>query len=208
MDYHKNSVSPDFIKEINAHLDSLGYESSMWVFPGDDKVVRDLIEKYLFIDGSTVMKCLGGFPTGNVYSVIRAVKFSDTKRAFEIHYDNYEDTLLIPLMVPPEEPKGDIHIYENSRRRPGNIFWHVIVKLLVQNKLAIRYLLTNMKQKFVKISVAPGDVVHFNGFRSLHYNEGVSSERRSLLIHFNKPFEGSFLVKLIEAYSRFKVRYF
>jgi hypothetical protein len=206
MKRYENSVSPEFINEINAYLDTMKYENSMWVFPGEDATVRELIQKHLFVAGSPIMECLDGFPPEKVYSVIRAVKFSDTKRAFEIHYDNYEDTLLIPLKLPKDEPKGDIHIYENSRRRPSNILWHVIVKVLVQNKFAIRFMLKHLKNNFIKVSVLPGDVVQFNGFRSLHYNEGVSSERRSLLIHYNKPFENSFIVKLIEAYSRFKVR--
>jgi len=206
MKRYENFVSPEFINEINTYLDTFKYENSMWVFPGEDTTVRELIQKHLFVPGSPIMECLGGFPPEKVYSVIRAVKFSDTKRAFEIHYDNYEDTLLIPLKLPKDEPRGDIYIYENSRRRPSNILWHVIVKVLVQNKFAIRFMLKNLKDKFTKVSVLPGDVIQFNGFRSLHYNEGVSSERRSLLIHFNKPFENSLIVKLIEAYSRFKVR--
>jgi hypothetical protein len=51
-----------------------------------------------------------------------------------------------------------------------------------------------------------GDVVHFNGFTSLHYNTSVASEHRSLVIHNTMPFEKTKIARWIDTYSRYRVK--
>ena len=59
-------------------------------------------------------------------------------------------------------------------------------------------------QKFKKLSVQPGSFLHFNGFVNLHFNIRIDKdERLSILIHNDKVFEKSIIVKLTEMYSRF-----
>ena len=60
--------------------------------------------------------------------------------------------------------------------------------------------------KFELLNVQPGDIVSFPGFTTLHYNNPVSSERRSILIHNHKSFKDSYTVQIIEKISKLNVR--
>jgi hypothetical protein len=148
----------------------------------------------------------------NSYVVTRRAFPTDAEISYGFHFDNYESTILVPLKVPSSELSGDIVVWENARKKPSNVITHVITKLFFQNPVTYYFLkkLYEKKskfQKFKRFSLKPGDFLHFDGFVNLHFNLPVGSEERlSLLIHNEKIFEKSFIVKLIEIYSRFTVR--
>jgi hypothetical protein len=143
------------------------------------------------------------------YIVTRKVNKENSKVAFRPHFDNYSSTLLIPLKVPDSNLNGDIILWENSRKTPGNVLSHFFSKLLFQNPMATKRFVKmfNQKKKFVRHSIKPGDFAHFDGFVGLHFNLNVDSgERMSLLIHNNKKFSNTFIVRMIEKYSQYSVK--
>lgn len=143
------------------------------------------------------------------YIVTRKVNKANSKVAFRPHFDNYSSTLLIPLKVPESTLNGDIILWENARGTPGNVISHFISKLIFQNPVATKRLVKMFQQnkKFVRHYVKPGSFVHFDGFTGLHFNLNVDSgERMSLLIHNNKKFANTFIVKMIEKYSQYSVK--
>ena len=143
------------------------------------------------------------------YIVTRKVNKTNSKVAFRPHFDNYSSTLLIPLKVPDSNLNGDIILWENARKTPGNVFSHFLSKLFFQNPISTPQLVKmfNKNKKFVRHSVKPGSVAHFDGFVGLHFNLNVDSgERMSLLIHNNKKFANTFIVKMIEKYSQYSVK--
>ena len=143
------------------------------------------------------------------YIVTRKVNKANSKVAFCPHFDNYSSTILIPLKVPDSKLNGDIILWENARRTPGNVISHMISKLFFQNKIATKKLVKMFSgnKKFVRHSVKPGSFVHFDGFVGLHFNLNVDSgERMSLLIHKNKKFANTFIMKMIEKDSQYSVK--
>ena len=129
--------------------------------------------------------------------------------AFCPHFDNYSSTFLIPLKVPDSKLNGDIILWENARKTPGNVISHMISKLYFQNSVMTKKLVKmfNENKKFIRHSVKPGSFVHFDGFVGLHFNLNVDSgERMSLLIHNDKKFADTFIVKMIEKYSQYSVK--
>jgi len=170
----------------------------MWIFPDKDKDLQDYLKSKLSL--------IQIFPKGaidNSYIVIRCVKKSDTKRAYEAHFDNYEKTWVVPLKMPNKKPDGALYAWENARKTPTNLISHIATKILFQNRVARLLYKTMLKNKFKEVTIRPGDIGHFNGFTTLHYNTNVCEERRSILIHWNKPFQGTKTVDIIEKYSQY-----
>lgn len=146
------------------------------------------------------------------YIVTRKVNHIDNKFSHLAHFDNYETSILIPLIIPNSAQNGDIVVWEKARENPSNSVFHFFSKLFFQNKLSTYifkklYLAGSSLQKFKRYPIKPGDYLVFDGFVDFHFNLPVDSgERLSLLIHNKKAFEDSIIVKMIEKYSQFSVR--
>ena len=91
----KNVVDHCFIKKINAYLDKVTYESSLWIFPGEHPALYKLIKNDLSI--APFFKSI--LKRKDCYIVIRMVNKSDSKRSLEAHFDNYTRTFFIPLKI-------------------------------------------------------------------------------------------------------------
>lgn len=200
--HFEKKIDSNFIEKMNNHIASIGsYNNSLWLFEEDYpdffKELRNELIKNNF---------LKKYVNENSYIVIRCIKQNDKKRSFESHFDNYEETILIPLMVPDELPRGELMMWPNARRYPKNIIEHLITKIKFQNKIFRFLLRKQIFTKFQKIDIQPGDVVKFPGFTTLHYNNPVSSERRSILIHNKKIFNGNYIVEIIEKLSKLNVK--
>ncbi len=137
-----------------------------------------------------------------MYIVIRCVKKIDKKRSFDVHFDNYKNTFLLPIKIPPIEPKGQFFIWENTRNGINGVLSHIFSKLFYQNFITRFLVRNNILKIFKRINCDIGDIIHFNGFNSLHYNENVSSERRSILIHSNRGIKNSSIINLSEKLSQ------
>ena len=141
------------------------------------------------------------------YIVTRKANAEAPKKiAYGPHFDNYDSTILVPIRVPNSNFNGDIVLWERARRYPSNIFFHLCTKILFQNPLA-EWLLAKTylhNNKFKRYRIKPGQFVVFDGFVDLHFNLHIEKEERvSLLIHNNKQFKDSFIVKLLEDYSKY-----
>ena len=199
--HNYNVLDKDFIWKINEIIDSMNYDSSLWLFEDDDLELFELIRTNLM--SNNFMK---HHINKNTYIVIRCVKASDKKRSYESHFDNYEQTFVVPIKIPNDAPRGELMIWENARRFPKSLIEHIFTKLIFQNIIFRFFMKLFLINKFELLNVQPGDIVSFPGFTTLHYNNPVSSERRSILIHNHKSFKDSYTVQIIEKISKLNVR--
>jgi hypothetical protein len=200
MKIYKNIISDDFLITVNKYIDERPYNESVVFFDNEKSKIHNYIKKELSKNILFNKIC------EESYIVIRCVKDNDKKMRYYPHYDNYLDTYVIPLLIPEISPRGELHYLENARKIPKNIFISTITKFIVQNFLARLIIKNYLGHLFLTLNVSPGDVVHFNGLTTLHYNKTVSSERRSILIHINNPFKNTLLNKLIEHFGRLNVK--
>jgi len=199
----KKIVELDKVKKLNNILDKKISGEATWVFQGDyieiDAIVKDIIEN----STKDFSNLIDSKKTKDIYWTIRVATKDAASVAGYMHYDSYRSTVLVPLKLPNEAPRGDLNIWENSRRHPKYMIVHLFQKVLIQSRLGIKFLKTVYPKKFIKVTVKPGDTLRFNGFLSLHFNDLPSAERRSLLLHFDREFDSSILTDIIERYSRF-----
>jgi hypothetical protein len=204
MQYYSKTIPDETLEKLTDFLEAQHKINATFSFHQDNsKFLSDL--KEIFKNIPEVRDLI----KEDSYIVTRKVNKGNSKVAFRPHFDNYSSTLLIPLKVPDSVLNGDIILWENARRTPGNVLSHFFSKLLFQNPVATKRLVKMFQQnkKFVRYSVKPGDFVHFDGFTGLHFNLNVDSgERMSLLIHNNKKFANSFIVRMIEKYSQYSVK--
>jgi hypothetical protein len=177
------------------------YDSAMWIFEEDNPKLIRLIRDYFGINEE-----MRELVDEKSYIVIRCVKKKDQVRSYESHFDNYEESFVVPLKVPLELPRGELMVWYNARRYPHGLLEHIFTKGIFQNKIFRMFMKKFLMSKFIEVDVRPGDVARFAGFTTLHFNNPVSSERRSILIHNHRAFDGSRLVALVEKISKLNVK--
>jgi hypothetical protein len=193
----KSEVSKLNIKKINKLLDSLIYDKVLFVFPLEHLELRKKVIKIL--SGSS--KFISEIINEDSYIVFRLAKPHLREQSW-YHFDNYINTYVISIKIPSTDPKGNLYIWSNARKSPKNIFMHLLTKMLFQNLFSYRLINLFFCNKFKEVDQKEGDVLLFNGFTSLHYNEMTSSENRIIVIHNTKPFYKSKIVFCIEWFSR------
>ncbi len=204
MEEYTNRIPAETLSVLTSYLEKKHQENTTFSFHQDNSEFLNQL-RIIFKDIPEICNSL----KEDSYIVTRKVNKANSKVAFCPHFDNYSSTLLIPLKVPDSKLNGDIILWENARKTPGNVISHMISKLFFQNKIMTKRLVKmfNENKKFTRHSVKPGSFVHFNGFVGLHFNLNVDSgERMSLLIHNNKKFANTFIVKMIEKYSQYSVK--
>jgi len=200
MKIYKSLISQDFILAVNKIIDSKPYKNSIVFFDNENSEIHKYIKEEL--SKNILFKEI----LPDAYIVVRCVKDSDRKMQNYPHFDNYLDTYVIPVLIPIYKPQGELRYIENARKIPKNIYKSTITKFIAQNFFA-RYIIKKyLNPSFLSLNINPGDIAHFNGLTTLHYNEAVSSERRSILIHINNPFKNTILNKLIEYFGRLNVQ--
>ncbi len=199
-----NRISDETLVKLTAYIESRHQANATFSFHKDNSELLAQLRS-IFQDIPEIYDSL----KEDSYIVTRKVNKTNSKVAFRPHFDNYSSTILIPLKVPASNLNGDLILWENARKTPGNVFLHMISKLFFQNPVATKRLvkLFHENKKFKRCSVKPGSFVQFDGFVGLHFNLNVDSEERmSLLIHNNKKFANTFIVKMIEKYSQYSVK--
>lgn len=205
---YKNILDQKFLKSINTELDRFNFKDSLWIFPNENPYLHKKIKS----DLSKISFFKNIIANENNYIVLRLVNDKDTKRSLEAHFDNYIHTYYIPLKLPnsskaiKNDLQGHLYYWNKARPMPRSIFTHIFSKGLFQNRIAANLLQRYFMHKFKRAKANIGDVVHFNGFTSLHYNTSVASEHRSLVIHNTMPFEKTKIARWIDAYSRNRVK--
>jgi len=205
----KNIINANFIKKINAYLDNVSYKDSLWIFPGEHPKLYKLIINNL--SSTSFFKSI--LNKNDCYIVLRMINQNDIKRSLEAHFDNYSKTYFIPLKIPEKNlssakrnMQGNLFLWEKARLMPKSLTIHICTKIIFQNKYISKIIRWLNSNSFKEVSLNLGDVLYFNGFTTFHYTSLVSSEHRSLVIHTDMPFKGNKIARLIDQYSRYRVK--
>jgi hypothetical protein len=202
----KNVINKKIIKQLNLVLDSYKVKKSLWIFPGDNNLLENKVKSFIIKD--TFLRNL--INIRDAYIVFRIVNEEDKSRSLEGHFDNYLNTYYIPLKLPtkrnPRNFRGEMYFWKNARLMPNSNFRHIFDKFLFQNILSRKLIPILFKKNFKYAEPEIGDMLFFNGFTTLHYNTPTLSQHRSLVIHTIMPFGRSLFEKLIDSYSRFRVK--
>ena len=205
---YKNILDQKFIESINIKLDRFNFKDSLWIFPNENPYLHKKIKS----DLSKISFFKNIIANESNYIVLRLVNEKDIERSLEAHFDNYIHTYYIPLKLPrsiraiKNDLQGHLYYWNKTRSMPRSIFSHIFTKGLFQNKIAAYVIQHYFTHKFKRVKADIGDVIHFNGFTSLHYNTSVASEHRSLVIHNTMPFEKTQVARGIDIYSRYRVK--
>lgn len=195
---YQSKISLHSIAQINSQLDKLAYSSTKFVFPGEHVLLR---EKILQILKQSVF--LQKVINEESYIVFRLVKPQSTKSSNWYHFDNYINTYVVPIKLPVIRPKGNLLLWQNARRPPLNLLSHLLSKILFQNYISYLFVSRFFLHKFEEVEPREGDILRFDGFTTLHYNQMTSTENRIIVIHNAKPFRNSKIIFFIEWLSRF-----
>jgi hypothetical protein len=202
MELFKNDISQETTNKINDFIDkNYPYQDSLWVFPNLNpeffnffrEQCPDFADKYI---------------TDDCYIVLRLVKPGCLERAYEFHFDQYQKTVVVPLMKGESTMNGDLLIQENARKTPSNIWIQLVQKALYQCSPMRAFFkrCASKHRRFTRVDIPVGHSAIFNGITSLHGNLPVlDSERRTILIHSEKLFEHSPITRYIESFSQFAV---
>ena len=199
---YSNIIENSFISELNAEINRIPYEKSMWLFEVDNSILFSKIRTYL-TQHPTIKKYI----YDDTYIVIRCVKNTDKQRQYESHFDNYKEKFVLPLLIPQHQPKGELMAWFSARRNPKSFIEHFFTKAFFQNRIFRFFMKKYLLNRFKLLEINPGDVASFNGFTTLHFNFPVSDERRSILIHNNKAYSENIFGKMIDELSRINVKY-
>ncbi len=133
------------------------------------------------------------------YQVLRCLA-GDTgkKHAYFFHYDSYDLTALLPIVMPKEGQKGDLLMIPNSRGFRKTYLANLIDKVMLDNKITQQLLSKQWIRtllRFKKISMTPGNIYFFWGTRSIHANEPCDPDkiRATALFHYVDPHSQSWL---------------
>lgn len=194
-----NCMTPEVIAKINHFIDeNFPYQDAKFVF--QDPKFRDF-----FV--ANISPEIRAYIKPESYIVLRMIKPRGGVHAYDFHFDNYAQTILVPLMTPDAHQNGDLLLRHHTRGAPRFILMHIWQKFLFQNTLALKLWswLATKERFFRRVRVKPGSALVFDGSRSLHGNMPVQAgERRSVLIHNQKLFSGSKAVEWIEGYSQYR----
>jgi hypothetical protein len=129
-----------------------------------------------------VFRCLSG-PVGQ-------------KNSYIFHYDTYVLTVLVPIIIPEDAPRGDLLMFPNARPIRRAYLHNLLDKALVDNPISRRILkFVAKRRKFgaVAINMRPGNLYFFWGYRTIHANEPCdpANVRATALIHFGDPHQGN-----------------
>jgi hypothetical protein len=136
-------------------------------------------------------------PEVEFYQVLRCLTGQDIARESLIfHYDSFLITALVPVLIPTKGQRGDFLMFPNTRRIRSTYLTNLIDKVLVDNKLS-QWVFKRVAQSnrfgVKRISLVPGNLYFFWGYRSIHTNEPCDPDqlRSTALFHFADPHANS-----------------
>ncbi len=140
-------------------------------------------------------------PEVKFYQILRCLTGrSALRHSLRFHYDSYLITLLIPIEIPTEGPRGDFLIIPNTRGVRSNYLLNLVDKVLVDSAVTqwlLRRLHRHRSRWIRHVHLMPGNLYIFWGYRSIHTNEPVNERavRATALFHYVDPHDGSALKK-------------
>jgi hypothetical protein len=144
-------------------------------------------------------------PEFDLYQVVRFVKGSNGRRVSgAFHYDSYVLTALLPLVM-PKDGSGRLLLMRASRKIRRWYFVNMIDKMLVENRYMQRWLRKRANigdRRIIHLSLIPGNLYLFWGYRSIHTNEPTdpTALRATALFHYGDPHFNSSLRQHIRAH--------
>ena len=177
-------------------------------FAGEEPVAGTLLQvlsnSTAFVDLLHQIYALGAHrpaPDQSLYQLLRCLKgASGLKHALLFHYDSYVVTALLPVIIPTEGQKGSLVMAPNIRPIRASYLFNLIDKIILDNP-ATQFLLRKAHRlgllKLTQISMVPGNLYFFWGYRSAHANEACDPDkiRATALFHFGDPHADSRLRK-------------
>ncbi|MEE7446633.1 hypothetical protein MRF4_01640 [Methylobacterium radiotolerans] len=136
-------------------------------------------------------------PEVGFYQILRCLAGGGARtHSMRFHFDSYVLTALIPITMPDHGSPGRLIIHPNTRALRRSYLVNLVDKVLVDNPLAQK-LLTRAynrgSRRVIRLSLKPGSLYFFWGYRSLHTNEPCDSDaiRATALLHYVDPHAGS-----------------
>jgi hypothetical protein len=106
------------------------------------------------------------------------------------HFDSYVLTALIPIPVPDHGNPGRLIIHPNSRGIRRTYLRNLVNKVLVDNRLSqtlFNAAYRRGSKRVIRLSLKPGNLYFFWGYRSLHTNERATPMRSAPLHSCTTP---------------------
>ncbi|NTF81935.1 hypothetical protein G6L94_13750 [Agrobacterium rhizogenes] len=136
-------------------------------------------------------------PDQPYYQILRCLTGSTgRKHSMVFHFDSYLLTVLLPIEVPTGKDNGELIVLPNFRRVRRWYASNLVDKILLDNPLtqwALRSMAKSIPDRFLRISMVPGNLYFFWGYRSIHTNAPCDPEkiRATALFHYADPHRGS-----------------
>lgn len=151
------------------------------------------------------IKVASGAP---VKQILRCLSGSSAlEHCFYFHFDSFELTALVPIVIPQGDRAGDLIMFPNARRRRRSYVLNAIDKALLekaggQTRARRR---ASRPDAALRVKLQPGNLYFFNGNRSLHANDDTDPQaiRATLLIHFGGTHHDHWL-RRIRAVQKFR----
>ena len=136
-------------------------------------------------------------PDVSFYQVCRCLTGkAGRKHSYAFHYDSYALTVVLPVQIPTEGPRGDLLVFPNVRSMRRLYLTNLLDKVLIENRVSQAVLLFAFRKGWWKgaaVRLRPGDMYFFWGNRSLHTNEPCDPDalRVTAVFHYGKEYENN-----------------
>ncbi len=145
------------------------------------------------------------------YQILRCLKGKTAAHHSNyLHYDSYCLTALFPIAMPERGAGGELLVFPSQRPIRKSYWVSAIEKAIIDLKPVQRLLNAGIRRKLLKplrLTLEPGSVYFFWGYRSLHTNDRCASSalRATALLHYANPHQNSTtstLRKTLRIFSR------
>jgi len=136
-------------------------------------------------------------PDVGFYQILRCLSGKGAKKhAMRFHFDSYVLTALIPVTVPDHGNPGRLIIHPNTRGIRKTYLQNLVDKVLVDNRVSqalFNAAYRRGSKRVIRLSLKPGSLYFFWGYRSLHTNEPCDADaiRATALLHYADPHQDS-----------------
>lgn len=146
-------------------------------------------------------------PHTGFYQVLRCLSGrTGARHAYLFHYDSYVLTALMPVIMPTQGQRGDLIMLPRMRKIRKTYLGNLVDKILLDNKITQKFLKKHVlsgRIETIKVSMKPGSVYFFWGYRVIHANEPCDHDRirATALFHYGNPHTHSLLRRLLRKTS-------
>jgi len=169
---------------------------------GESAVFRDLCRRlYQLATEETA-------PEVDFYFIFRCLQgLTGQRSSYRFHYDSYILTVLLPIVIPEEGPRGDFLIIPCTRPKRLSYFANLLDKMVICNKVSqilLRFAARRKRLGIISVRMQPGTMYFFWGYRSVHTNASCDPNalRATALFHYGDPHRNNSFRSLIRKMRR------